>query len=118
MAGDKTYVWFADRETNLEYRRPEYFLCMIPQSPEALAKRFANMRGLASGCSQLSLVRLANDESSGMKGFKLVDYDREGIEPHRARFLGNRQAQLGRQHRGRGPGLGYRVRQSHRTSTE
>jgi hypothetical protein len=83
LAGDRKYLWFADRNTNLEYRRPDYFVCMIAQSPAALVNRILRKYGRGRGepgCSQLPLVRLALDERQAPPGLKLVAYDRAGME--------------------------------------
>jgi hypothetical protein len=83
IAGDRKYLWFADRSTNTEYRRPEYFLCMIPQSPVSLRDRILRVRGQGvrlQGCRDLPLVRLATESGKSLRGMTLVDYDRTGLE--------------------------------------
>src|SRR5262249_9805436 len=42
---DRKYLWFADRYVNLAYQRPDYFICIMPQSLYAIgetARRQAN----------------------------------------------------------------------------
>ena len=83
LAGDKMYLWFADRDSNPEYRKPGYFICMIGQSPIAVVNQILREQGIGfgePGCSQLSLVRLANDSDARVKGITLVEYDRLGLE--------------------------------------
>ena len=83
LAGDRKYLWFADRDTNPEYREPDYFICMIAQTPMAVVNRLRRDRGSGlgePGCSTLPLVRLAANPNSHLKGVKVVEYDRAGLE--------------------------------------
>lgn len=83
LAGDKKYLWFADRDSNPEYQKPGYFVCMIGQSPITVAYGILKEQGAGlaePGCSQLGLVRLANDSGAQVRGITLVEYDRLGLE--------------------------------------
>jgi hypothetical protein len=83
LAGDRKYLWFADRDTNPEYRKPDYFICMIAQTPSSVVNRLRPDRrpGFGDpGCSTLPLVRLAENPDSPVKGIKLVEHDRAGLE--------------------------------------
>jgi hypothetical protein len=81
LAGDTKYLWFADRETNSEYRAPQYFICMINQTPMSVLQRVLREKGIGVGelgCSSLPLVKLARDGT--LKGISLVEYDRAGLK--------------------------------------
>jgi hypothetical protein len=81
LASDRQYLWFADRETNADYGRPKYFLCMIPQTPySALVRILQKKRQEPSylGCSMRPLVRLAK---SGVfrSELQLIKFDQAGL---------------------------------------
>lgn len=81
LVGDRRYLWFADRETNSEYRRPSYFVCMIPQTPSSVLAGILKSKHQGPGhpgCSQLSLVRLAEAKILPISGLSLVALDGEG----------------------------------------
>jgi hypothetical protein len=81
LLGDRRYLWLADRDTNRDYRRPDYFLCMIPQSPGSLLGFIQRIRGKGEGqpgCSDLPLVKLAADPTHPIPGLSLVEIDAEG----------------------------------------
>ena len=81
IAADRRYLWLADRHTNPEYRRPRYFVCMVPQSPATVLARILRERGQGPGtlgCATRPLVRLATPGESRLPGFTLVAMDREG----------------------------------------
>jgi hypothetical protein len=81
LTGDNKYLWFADRDANESYRKPDYFVCMIAQDPLSIVNRILRDTGLGPGqpgCSQLSLVRQARDLE--MKGVSLVERDEAGFE--------------------------------------
>lgn len=56
------YLWLADRDRNPDYRRPQYFICLMPQSLSAvqdqLQKTNADGPGY-SGCGHMGIVRYA-----------------------------------------------------------
>lgn len=83
LAGDRKYLWFADGDTNPEYRKPDYFICMVGQTMGSVVNRLMRERGVGlgePGCSALSLVRRAQDKEAETKGIRLVEYDRAGLE--------------------------------------
>jgi hypothetical protein len=83
LAGDRKYLWFADRDTNPEYRKPDYFICMVGQTMGSVANRLMRERGIGQGepgCSALSLVRQAQKKGAETKGIRLMEYDRAGLE--------------------------------------
>ena len=82
IAADDRYLWFADRGINPDYRRPDYFICMIPQSMDRLLSRLAFQRKRGPpppGCTELLLVQLARARSPQLPGFELVSHDEAGI---------------------------------------
>jgi hypothetical protein len=83
IAANRSYLWFADRDRNADYLRPEYYLCMLPQLPHTVVSRLSEERGKlvgGLGCSQLGILRLARSNSGREFGLELVDYDRKGLE--------------------------------------
>jgi hypothetical protein len=60
---DTRYLWFADRGENPAYRRPEYFVCVTPQSFASLSaqalRRKTDQGAAGGGCGQHQLVRIA-----------------------------------------------------------
>lgn len=83
LAGDPKYLWFADRDTNPEYRKPDYFICMVGQTMGSVVNRLMRERGVGlgePGCSALSLVRLAQDKGAETRGVSLIENDRTGLE--------------------------------------
>ena len=59
---DKSYLWLADRRVNADYEKPDYFLCMIPQSMPSVIETIEQRKGMGSGypgCSARGIVRLA-----------------------------------------------------------
>jgi hypothetical protein len=56
-----TYLWLADRSDNPAYLRPEYYVCMIPQSLDTVVYRLDPRLGIGanSRCTSLGLVDLA-----------------------------------------------------------
>lgn len=76
LLGDKRYLWLADKESNPNYRRPDYYICMIPQD---LANRLAIIKdGYAMGCLDFPLVKFASNSHGPESGISLVDYDKRG----------------------------------------
>jgi hypothetical protein len=69
LVRDFRYLWLADRDTNTEYLRPDYFLCVIAPDIGAV------IRPDASGCSQLPLVRNAGETVPGILTTELVARD-------------------------------------------
>jgi hypothetical protein len=59
---DPTYLWFADKESNPAYRRPDYFICATPPIMWSMNQVVRAQAGLSSavyGCWQNVLVRIA-----------------------------------------------------------
>ncbi len=78
LSGNPKYLWFADRDTNPDYRKPQYFVCMIGQSPSYILQRLRHNLVGETGCTAQLLVQLARQGDIG--GIRLVDYDRAGLE--------------------------------------
>jgi hypothetical protein len=53
----QTYLWFADRDVNAAYLRPQYFVCVLPETLASLAARLSAQGNPISRCSGLDLVR-------------------------------------------------------------
>lgn len=83
LSSDQKYLWFADRDTNPDYRRPRYYVCMIAQNPSTVLAKIKKMYGMGTdhlGCSRLQLVRLADGKDSPTLGLRLVAIDSEGLK--------------------------------------
>jgi hypothetical protein len=81
LVGDRRYLWFADRDSNPAYRRPDYFVCMVPQSLSSLLARVLRDRGEGPGypgCIARPLVKIAKGGQEPSNGFELMAYDRAG----------------------------------------
>jgi hypothetical protein len=82
---DDRYLWFADRDTNPEYRRPEYYLCFAIQTLPSVLERLRWRQGLEErgyrGCQVAGLVRLAREQSEDNVVPRpiLVEMDDEGL---------------------------------------
>jgi hypothetical protein len=80
LIGDNKYLWFADKKNNQSYKRPDYYLCMKPQTISTVLYKILYDKGLGSkqpGCLDENLIKKAM-ENRELKGLKLVDFDKEG----------------------------------------
>ena len=68
----RTYLWLADRESNREYERPEYFLCVTYQDLRTIVYR---RRNVPLGCSTGGVVRQAIHRDKPSVGDVLVGRD-------------------------------------------
>jgi hypothetical protein len=79
---DLSYLWFADRDRNPEYRRPVLYVCdAIPLLPEAMERRLKKETtpGRKWGCGSDRLVSLAKSGDTGhWPSPKLLATDAEG----------------------------------------
>lgn len=83
LMGDRRYLWLADGATNPEYRKPDYFLCMVPQNPMTVLARIQYQSGRGSmypGCSTRPLVQLAVRGESPPLNLQVVASDKQGPE--------------------------------------
>ena len=83
LMGDAKYLWLADKNVNPDYRKPEYYLCMIPQSLSTTLARLQSGKRLGSGypgCSRRRLVQLAQERLPKSSPFRLVAIDKAGPE--------------------------------------
>jgi hypothetical protein len=66
---DTTYRWFADRHKNPAYQRPDYFVCIVPQSMYVIAevawRKAGAGAGWQHGCETHQLVRIARRQEIG-----------------------------------------------------
>lgn len=77
---DKRYLWLADRRVNTDYEKPDYFLCMIPQTMSSVINVIMQRKGMGSGhrgCSRRGIVKLAMQDDRNSP-FRLVAIDTEG----------------------------------------
>jgi hypothetical protein len=80
---DETYLWFADKKTNLDYAHPEYFLCVTMQSVSTVLEEALRQKRLGDGhpgCGQNQLVEIARraEGKSVYPALRLLEADREG----------------------------------------
>jgi hypothetical protein len=80
---DKRYIWFADRDSNPDYARPDYFICITIQSPYTVAARMATEEAgvdSAIGCQVHQMVILARDpgDKKVYPKLELTGIDTEG----------------------------------------
>jgi len=71
----QSYLWLADRRTNPEYRRPDYYLCMRYQS---LADALYRVRGAESrdgACSDVPIVQRADSPNQPYVQYHVVARD-------------------------------------------
>ncbi len=75
------YIWFADRDTNNEYLRPQYYLCRINATLDTVAELVAMPPGRRlSNCSAQAIFRAARAGGSRPLQHTLVDYDRGRLD--------------------------------------
>jgi hypothetical protein len=80
---DDKYLWLADKNSNPEYRRPDYFICAMAQSIWSVNQMVRARAGLSTipyGCSENLLVKLAVTGPKGMvtPRVRLVEADADG----------------------------------------
>jgi len=78
LLGDRRYLWFADRLENSEYRRPDYFICMLDQSPRKFLEYVKGSRHL-KGCLDYPLIKLALKKDGKIQGLDLIEFDQKGL---------------------------------------
>jgi hypothetical protein len=73
-----TYLWLADRRDNPAYLRPDYYVCMIPQSLDTVVYRLDPRLGIGanSRCTSLGLVGLASGAREDAVQPRLMAIDR------------------------------------------
>ena len=80
---DDKYLWLADKNSNPEYRRPDYFICATAQSVWSANRMVRARAGLSTapyGCSENVLVKLAmaGPAAPVSPRVRLVDIDPDG----------------------------------------
>lgn len=78
LLGDQRYLWLADKNNNDEYRRPAYFICLLPQDIGTILRESAK-KGQYGGCLDLPLLKLALDGQYSNRELRLVDHDTLGV---------------------------------------
>jgi hypothetical protein len=77
VTGDThTYLWFADRESNPAYAKPDYYLCFAPQYLDTAVERLNGQP--ETYCSTLPLVRDALANPEGFPRDRVVARDNSG----------------------------------------
>ena len=77
LLGDQRYLWFADKDTNNEYRRPDYFICILGQDVSTVLRTITN-KGNYRGCLDIPLVKLALNGKYSNRELHIVEYDKLG----------------------------------------
>lgn len=78
IVGDSTNLWQADKETNIDYKKPDFYLCFLQQTPQTLNASLKFRQGLGSkpiGCDSSALFKMADNKLEN-HFISLVDYDR------------------------------------------
>jgi hypothetical protein len=80
---DTTYLWFADKRTNVEYAKPSYFLCVTSQSTSTIIEEVRRRIGLGEGnvgCEGNQLVQLARrgEGKSVYPALEFMESDEDG----------------------------------------
>ncbi|MCE7527860.1 hypothetical protein [Polynucleobacter sp. IMCC 30228] len=71
----KNFLWLADGNINLDYKYPDYFICMWPQSlRNIVADRMKGFEPFDNVCPRMPIVIEAQNKSSAMK-HELIDFD-------------------------------------------
>jgi len=75
LVRDLRYLWFADRDNNPAYLKPDYYLCITLQD---IATVLDPRTRQTHGCSQLPLVRSAGTDVNGILRTELAAQDPSG----------------------------------------
>lgn len=77
LLGDDRYLWLADKNSNNEYRRPDYFICLVGQDIGTALRKITE-KGNYKGCFDFPLVKLALKSKYSNQELRLVEYDKLG----------------------------------------
>jgi hypothetical protein len=83
---DTTYLWLADKRTNPDYDRPEFFLCVSVQATSTMIEEVRRRKGLLGdgnvGCEMNQLVQIARrgDGSAVHPRLEFMESDKAGPE--------------------------------------
>lgn len=77
LLGDQRYLWFADKNSNDEYRKPTYFICLLGQDASTILRQIIDKKNY-KGCLDFPLVRLALHGQYSNRELRLIDYDKMG----------------------------------------
>ena len=79
LLGDQRYLWVADKNSNNEYRRPTYFICLLGKNISTILSQVINGRQY-KGCLDLPLVELALNSRYSNRELRVMDYDKLGVQ--------------------------------------
>jgi hypothetical protein len=77
LLGDKRYLWFADKNSNDEYKKPDYFICFLGQDVGTILRDITS-KGNFRGCLDFQLVKLALNSKYSNRELRVVEYDKLG----------------------------------------
>jgi hypothetical protein len=77
LLGDKRYLWLADKNSNDDYRRPEYFICLLGRNISTTLSQIIHNEKY-KGCLDFPLVKLAINSQYSNQELRIVDYDKLG----------------------------------------
>ncbi len=80
---DTTYLWLADKRTNPDYARPEFFMCVSVQATSTVIEEVRRRKGLGEGnvgCEMNQLVQIARrgDGNLVYPRLEFMESDKEG----------------------------------------
>ena len=78
LFGDRRYLWLSDKNNNSNYRRPDYFICLLNQNIDTALNNILHLSN--PSCLDFPLVKLAADTNNPISGISLVEYDVEGSD--------------------------------------
>lgn len=82
---DTTYLWLADKKTNPDYVRPEFFLCVTVQATSTVIEEVRRRKGIGEGnvgCERNQLVQLARrgEGKSVYPALEFLEADEKGAD--------------------------------------
>jgi hypothetical protein len=77
LLGDQRYLWLADKNSNNEYRKPDYFICLLGQDVGTVQRKITE-KGNYRGCLDFPLVKLALNGKYSNRELRVVEYDKLG----------------------------------------
>jgi hypothetical protein len=72
---DLRYLWLADRDTNPDYLKPDYFLCVVSQD---IGTAIRPGKAAYDGCSKMPLIGAARSDSRELASADLMAIDISG----------------------------------------
>jgi hypothetical protein len=77
LLGDKRYLWFADKNSNYDYRRPDYYICLLGRNISTVLEQIIH-NNKYRGCLDFPLVKLAINSQYSNQELRVVEYDKLG----------------------------------------